>query len=71
MNSRCESIDHVCIFEEHQVQPTASPLPARGHPHLLPSGLQKLPDVLQTTDSDSGSDAPKPPLGGAIHALDI
>lgn len=51
VNSRGESINHVCIFDEHQVQPTTSPLPACGHTHLLPSGLQKLTDVLQTTHS--------------------
>lgn len=71
MNSRGESINHVCIFDEHQVQPTTSPLPACGHTHLLPSALQKLTDVLQTTDCDSSSDAARAPLGGAIYTFHI
>lgn len=49
LNSRCESIYHVCIFDEHQIQPTTSPLSACGHTHLLPPRLKKIPDVLETT----------------------
>lgn len=45
---RGESINHVCIFNEYQIQPTTSPLPACGHAHLLPPSLKKLPDILKT-----------------------
>lgn len=49
LNSRCESIYHVCIFDEHQIQPTTSPLSPCGHTHLLPPRLKKISDVLETT----------------------
>lgn len=38
-NSRCESVDHVCIFKNNQIQPTAASLSACSHAHLMTSGL--------------------------------
>lgn len=48
-NLRGEAINHVCICDEHQVQPTTSPLPSCGHAHFLPTGLKQLSDLLRTT----------------------
>lgn len=39
----------MCICDEHQVQPTTSPLPSCGHAHFLPTGLKQLSNLLRTT----------------------
>lgn len=44
---RGESVDHVGISQDHQVQPAAAPLPARGHAPLMAAALQQVPDLLR------------------------
>lgn len=77
LDSRGEAVNHVCIFDEHQIQPTASPLPACGHAHLLPPSLKQLSDLLKTTRWAQtvkwsllqlviGGSVAKAPLGGAV-----
>lgn len=47
-HSRSEAIDHMSIFNEHQVQPTTSSLPARGHTKFLTPTLEQFSDLLHT-----------------------
>lgn len=44
---RCETIDHVRVFNNDEIQPAAASLPACGHPHLVTPGLQQLSYCLK------------------------
>lgn len=44
---RSEAIDHVRVFQGHQVQPAAAPLSACGHPPLMAAVLQQVSNFLQ------------------------
>lgn len=43
---RSEAVDHVSVSEDHQVQPAAAPLPARGHAPLMATVLQQISNFL-------------------------
>lgn len=43
---RAKSIDHVGVFHQHKVQPTAAALPACGDAKFTPPGLQQLSHLL-------------------------
>lgn len=45
---RCETIDHVRIFNNDEIQPPAASLPACGHPHFVTPGLQQLSYCLKS-----------------------
>lgn len=49
---RGESVDHVGVSQDHEVQPATAPLPARGHAPLVAAALQQVPDLLR---GDRGS----------------
>ena len=51
---RGESVDHVGISQDHQVQPAAAPLPACGHAPLMAAALQQVPDLLRVTERAQG-----------------
>ena len=55
----CEVVDHVCIFDDHQVEPAAAPLPSGGHSKLSPNRLELLTIILQIH-------SPKFPLSAQI-----
>lgn len=44
---RCETIDHVRVFNNDEIQPPAASLPACGHPHFMTPGLQQLSYCLK------------------------
>jgi len=48
-HSRSEAINHVGIFNKHQIQPTTSPFATCGHAHFLASRLQELSGFLRTS----------------------
>lgn len=49
---RSESIDHVSISQNHQVEPATAPLPACGHPPLVAAGLQQVSNLLHENRAD-------------------
>ena len=57
---RSESVDHVGISQDHQVQPAAAPLPACGHAPLMASALQQVPDLLRGDREGPGAAGMEP-----------
>ena len=40
VHSRGETVDHVSVFEDDQVQPATAALPSGGDPYLMTPGLK-------------------------------